>query len=143
MVVRGGVKGDEGHIAPAAAPAAFVPAHTCSYPSARSYACLVPLPLYLLTLVRTIPVVCLYTLRFVHDPCAHLVLVRSLCSPHPIPAHAHLSVPGAGLGLVHNPHAHLVPCCCCCCCRCHCTYTLTGSLVHVRLPCACPSLCGT
>ena len=34
-------------------------------------------------------------------------------------------------------------CCRCCHCCCHCAYGLVVSPVHVHLPCACPSLCGT
>ena len=34
-------------------------------------------------------------------------------------------------------------CCCRCRCCCRCAYALAGSLVRVRPPCACPSVCGT
>jgi hypothetical protein len=82
MVVRG--EGDVGRVAPATAPAAFVPSRAHSYPP-RS---LVPpcsfvppvLPSYLLTLIHTVPAARLYTLGPAHNPRTRLVLIRTpLC----------------------------------------------------------------
>ena len=77
---------------PGSYPLALIPA--CAHTHSRSY---------LLTLIRTIPGVCLYTLGFVHDPCACLMLVhspRSFITPAPCTCS---SIPGSVLGFICNP----------------------------------------
>ena len=112
---RGRGTRDEGHVAPAAAPAVFAPPCTCSY----------PLHLFVPPHAHSSPLCTPLVPACTHlyhpqcssvPPCAHSYLLCTCSYPHThlvvCTPPLHMLIP---LLLVCTPHVPLVPCCCCCC----------------------------